>query len=223
MQKYIKKWDDELIERHIMNEVSYIRNFFNPKGIKKLNYIDIGANVGKFHDVLKHEYEIESVVMVEPAPMLNEYLKEKFKNAQNCRIYDFAVSDQDGETHFSVDSILQSSDDHINMGVSKISEHGGIPVKMVSGENLLLNYIDNLEKINLIKIDTENRDYNVIKSMKPVIQKMKEKPFILFEHNHRDVLTNEEAEQILNDFTNDCGYKKLDYSKVFGDWFIEPP
>lgn len=222
MRDYIKKWDDELIQKHIMNEVSYIRNFFNPKGVKKLNYIDIGANVGKFYDVLKNEYEIESVVMVEPVPMLNEYLKEKFKNVQNCKIYDFAVSDKDGETQFSIDCILGSNDDHIDMGVSKITEHGGIHVKMISAENLLMNYIDNLDKVNLIKIDTENRDYNVIKSMKSVIKKMKEKPLILFEHNHRDVLTNEEAEQILNEFTNDCGYEKVNYSEVFGDWYIKP-
>lgn len=222
MRDYIKKWDDELIQKHIMNEVFYIRNFFNPKGITKLNYIDIGANVGKFYDVLKHEYEIESVTMVEPAPMLNEYLKEKFKDTKNCKIYDFAISDQDGETNFSIDCILGSTEDHIDMGVSKISDHGGIPVKMISGENLLLNYIDELNEINLIKIDTENRDYNVIKSMKDVIKKMKEKPLILFEHNHRDVLTNEEAERILNDFTTECGYENVNYSEVFGDWYIKP-
>jgi FkbM family methyltransferase len=222
MLDYIKKWDNELIQKHIMNEVSYIRNFFNPKGITKLNYIDIGANVGKFYDVLKHEYEIESVVMVEPAPMLNEYLKEKFKDTKNCKIWDFAISDQDGKTNFSIDSILCSTENHINMGVSKISGGGGIPVKMVSAQNFLLNYINELDKINLIKIDTENRDYNIIKSMKDVIKKMKKKPLILFEHNHRDVLTNEEAEQILNEFTNECGYENINYSKVFGDWYIKP-
>lgn len=211
-----------MVERHILNEVSYIRNYFDPKGIKKLNYIDIGANVGKFYDVLKKYYEIENVVMVEPAPMLNEYLKEKFKDTNNCKIYDFAVSDNDGETYFTVDSIIKSNDDHINMGVSKITKDNGIKVKMVSGENFLLNCIDEIEKVNLIKIDTENRDYNIIKSMKSVIKKMKTKPFILFEHNHMDVLTKDEAENILNEFTEECGYEKLDYSKIFGDWYIKP-
>ena len=93
MKDLIKIWDDELIERNIGIEINYLRDFFNGKNITKLSYIDIGANVGKFYDVLSKEYEIEKVVMVEPAPQLNEYIKEKFQSVPNCVIYDYAISD----------------------------------------------------------------------------------------------------------------------------------
>jgi len=42
-----------------------LKDYFGPKNITKLSYIDIGANVGKFYDVLSRDYSIERVIMVE--------------------------------------------------------------------------------------------------------------------------------------------------------------
>lgn len=222
MEDLIKIWDDERIEMHIGIEINYLKEYFKDKDITSLNYIDIGANVGKFYDVLSRTYKIDSVVMVEPAPQLFEYLTKKFKDVPNCKIYDFAMSNIDGETYFQTSSIDKSTTEHINMGVSKIHENNGHLIKVVSGGNFFENYIDNLENIDFIKIDTESRDYEIISSMTPVIEKLKNKPFILFEHNYHGSLTYQQAEEILNNFINKCNYEPVDFKKLSGDCYLKP-
>ena len=56
MKDLIKIWDDELIERNIGIEINYLKDYFGPKNLTELSYIDIGANVGKFYDVLSRDY-----------------------------------------------------------------------------------------------------------------------------------------------------------------------
>ena len=179
MKDLIKKWDDELIEKHIGIEINYLRDFFGGKNVTKLSYIDIGANVGKFYDVLSKEYEIEKVVMVEPAPQLNEYIKEKFQSVPNCIIYDYAISDRSGKTFFQTHSIEHSTPDHINMGVSQIHKSEGYEVQMISGYDFFDQYVNDLESFDFIKIDTETQDYQILKSMMPLIKSLNKKPFIL--------------------------------------------
>lgn len=221
MRELIEIWDRELIEKHIGSEVRYIEDFF--VGKTKLSYIDIGANVGKFYDVLSKKYEIEKVVMVEPAPKLFEYISDKFKDIQNCKIYDFAISDETGETFFQTYSLDNSTPEHIDMGVSKIHHNNdGHKVKMVSGLEFLTLYIENLEEYDFIKIDTENYDYQIIKSITPVISKLSKKPFILFEHNYHNSISKEEAVTILNNFINDCVYEPIDFETLNGDCYIKP-
>jgi FkbM family methyltransferase len=216
----IKLWDDELVEMHIGTEINYIKDFFKDK--TKLSYIDIGANVGKFYDVLSKTYEIEKVVMVEPAPKLFEYISEKFKHIQNCKMYDFAISDEYGETFFQTHSLDNSTNEHINMGVSKIHENEGHRIKMVSGLDFLKNYVNDIEEYDFIKIDTENYDYQIIKSITNVISQLNKKPFILFEHNYHNSISEEEAKKILNDFIENCGYEQLNFETLNGDCYIKP-
>lgn len=222
MKDLIKIWDDELIERNIGIEINYLKDYFGPKNITKLSYIDIGANVGKFYDVLSRDYSIERVIMVEPAPQLFEYLSEKFNETPNCKLYDFAISDRSGKTYFQTHSIEHSTPDHINMGVSKIHKSEGHEVQMVSGYDFFDQYVDDLETIDFIKIDTETQDYQILRSIQPIISNLNKKPFILFEHNYKDSIPEEEARQILIDFTNACGYETINFDELFGDSFIKP-
>lgn len=222
MKDLIKIWDNELIERNIGIEINYLKDYFGPKNITKLSYIDIGANVGKFYDVLSRDYSIERVIMVEPAPQLFEYLSEKFGETPNCKLYDFAISDRSGKTYFQTHSIEHSTPDHINMGVSKIHKSEGHEVQMVSGYDFFDQYVDDLESVDFIKIDTETQDYQILRSIQPIISNLNKKPFILFEHNYKDSIPEEEARQILIDFTNACGYETINFDELFGDSFIKP-
>jgi FkbM family methyltransferase len=222
MNDLIKKWDDELIEKHIGTEINYLRDFFGDKNVTKLSYIDIGANVGKFYDVLSKEYEIEKVVMVEPAPQLNEYIKEKFQSIPNCIIYDYAISDRSGKTFFQTHSIEHSTPDHINMGVSQIHKSEGYEVQMISGYDFFDQYVNDLESFDFIKIDAETQDYQILKSMMPLIQSLNKKPFILFENNYQNQMSKEDAKKILDDFTDNCGYEPINIDELFGDSYLKP-
>lgn len=222
MKHLIKKWDDELIEKHIGNEVNYLKNYFIPKKIVELSYIDIGANVGKFYDVLSRDFNLKRVIMIEPAPQLFEYITEKFQNLTNCILYNFAISDNSGKILIQTHTIEHSTDDHINMGVSKINHEEGHEVIMISGYDFLNEYVEELELIDFIKIDTETHDYQILKSMIPIISKLNKKPFILFEHNYHNSIPETEARNILNDFTSICGYESINFDELNGDSFIQP-
>jgi len=221
IKNLIKIWDEELVGRHIHKEIGYLQEYFSNK--TNLSYVDIGANVGKFYDVLSEFYQLDNVYMVEPAPQLFEYITEKFKNTPHCKLYDLVISNKDGETNFQTQCIDNSTLEYIDMGVSKIHNDGGYHLlKMISGFNFLTNYVDDLEKIDFIKIDTETHDYLILESITPIIEKLEKKPFLLFEHNYHNLMSDDEAEKILNEFTSRCQYESIDFKSLSGDCFIKP-
>ena len=99
--EFIKFWDDEIVQGHIGAEVQMMQDYFTENNIKKIHYLDIGANVGKFYDLfIERGFEIGNVIMVEPSHDLFNYMVVKFKDVPNCQLYNLAVSDRDGITMF---------------------------------------------------------------------------------------------------------------------------
>jgi FkbM family methyltransferase len=218
----IKYWDDILVERHILKEIGYLKNYFPIQDFKSLNYIDIGANVGKFYDVLSRDYIIEGVIMVEPAPMLFEYLSKKFEFTHNCKLYNFAISDQTGVSKFHISEIENDTLENMNLGISRMLTNGKYEVDMIDAKYFLEEYVDDLESIDFIKIDTENQDYSILKSIQPIISKLNKKPFILFEHNYNSWMSEDDARKIIYDFTTVCGYETINFDNLIGDEFLRP-
>lgn len=218
----IKHWDDHLVERHILKEIGYLKNYFPIQNFQSLNYIDIGANVGKFYDVLSRDYTIEGVIMVEPVPMLFEYLSKKFESTPNCKLYNFALSDRTGVTKFHISEIENDTTENMNLGISRMLTNGKYEVDMVDAKYFLEEYVDDLESIDFIKIDTENQDYSILKSIQSIISKLNKKPFILFEHNYNSWMSEDDARKIIYDFTTVCGYETINFDNLKGDEFIRP-
>jgi FkbM family methyltransferase len=218
----IEYWDNNLVERHILKEIGYIKKYFPIQDFKSLNYIDIGANVGKFYDVLSRDYTIQGVIMVEPVPMLFEYLSKKFDSTPNCKVYNFAISDQTGIGKFHISEIENVTLENINLGISRMLSNGKSEVDMIDAKYFLEEYVDDLESINFIKIDTENQDYSILKSIQPIISKLDKKPFILFEHNYHSWMSEDDARKIIYDFTTVCGYETINFDDLNGDEFIKP-
>ena len=163
--------------------------------------------------------------MVEPHPILYSYLIDKFPN---FKIYDFAVSDFNGESFFDVaaaDYFFKKDDlDGLNLGLSKLSSKGGnVKVKTISGDEFLKIYVgDLIHNIDFIKIDTENRDYNILKSITPIIKDLKKKPFIVLEHNYHNDISKEEAKKIYEDFLSECDYDGLDFEDISSNAYLKP-
>lgn len=223
MDNLIEVWDKELCGRHIIGEISYITKYFSHK--KNLCYIDIGANVGKFYDTLSNLFQIDKVYMVEPSPQLFEYISEKFKDTTNCKLFNFALSNENGYTHFQMHCIDNADVTNINLGLSKITNDENTHLlKMVSGVSFLIDYVDNLEEIDFIKIDTETHDYLILQSILPIIEKLNKKPLILFENNYTyyNSMSSQDAEKILNDFAIRCKYETLVFNSLNNDGILKP-
>lgn len=220
-------WDDNLVESHVGHEVSLVIEYFKNKNINEISYIDVGANVGKYYEILSKNFIIKKVVMVEPHPGLYDYLVSKFPKFET---HNFAISDVNGESFFDVSAAEYYSQkendnlDGLNLGLSKLSNVGGsIKVKTVSGHDFLKNYIgDTLHEIDFIKIDTENVDYKILKSMKDIIKYSPKKPFIVMEHNYHNDMSTEDAKKIYEDFLVECNYEGLDFESLHSNVYLIP-
>lgn len=212
----IKHWDDFLVEKHIGSEISVIIRYFQEHKQTNITYLDIGANTGKYYDVLSRSFHIDRAVMVEASEPLYDYLCVKFKNT-NSDIYNLILSDVNDMVSFADINFSYITDiNNTNLGLSKLYKSDNNTRQQTSSETFFENYIlqKGIYNLDLIKIDTENKDYEILKSLTNVIPKLKKQPMICFEHNYHNSMTQEEAQDILNNFTNINNYASINIGDI---------
>lgn len=225
MNNSIKFWDDHVVLQHIGTELNWLFSYLDENNYNEISFIDIGGNVGKFYDEVSKKYSVKKCVIVEPSKLLFHYMKDKYKNDENVFIYNFGISNVVGNFHFDDSSlnywVNNQPDNSINLGLSKINNTSGDTFFTTMDffmENF--NTIDP-KNITFIKIDTENRDLQILDDLKKYLKKYKINPFILFENNFHNELTRDVADKIITDFCNDCGYEMINLD-IPGDNFIKP-
>lgn len=215
----IKYWDDHLIESHLGWEIIVILEYLNKKTQKNITYLDIGANCGKYYDVLSKKFIIDYAIMAEASIHLYEYLLVKFKDNKKCFIYNSILSDSSGKVSFcDIDfSYISNINNSINLGLSKAYNSHNNNREQISAKDFFYTYIidNNINQLDFIKIDTENRDYHIIKSLThDCIEKLKNKPLIVFENNYHNDMSKEDAQTILNNFCSFNNYKPIDLDNI---------
>lgn len=212
----IKYWDDNLVEQHVGSELNVITDYFRTKNKCNIVYLDIGANSGKYYDVLVRSFIIDHVIMVEASQSLYDYLLTKFKNT-TFDIYNIIMSDNNDSISFSeIDFSYITDINSMNLGLSKSYNSIDNTRQQTSASDFFIEKILNkhIDNIDLIKIDTENRDYHILKSLTPYINKLKNKPLICFEHNYHNDMSKHEAQDILSNFCNTNHYKPLNIDDI---------
>ena len=224
MNEFIKYWDDELVEQHVGQDIGYINNYFNNLKVDTISYIDIGANVGKIYDCLKKSFNIEKTIMVEANKKLSDYITDKYKNQSNIEIHNIGITETAGnfKIHEAGFENLNELTRSINLGLSRIEKESG-DTECVTMDYFLRN-INSIkpEKISFIKIDTETKDYYILRDMMNWIHENKIQPYILFENNYFFSMTVEEAQIIIDDFCNLCKYEPLNVATAPGDSVLIP-
>lgn len=225
MNKNIKYWDDEIVARHIGTELNWLFEYLDDNNITNISFIDIGGNVGKFYDELSKKYKIDKCVIVEASNKLCDYMKNKFSNNESVEIHNVAISDKEGYFEFNDSGIDywndKDVDESINLGLSKLSNSSG-QTKCILINTFLENYNTILPSdITFIKIDTENRDIPILGGMIDYLIRHNIKPFILFENNYHNDMSYDDAQLILDTFSEKCGYEKVNL-KTPGDSKITP-
>lgn len=212
----ISYWDNNLVEQHVGSELSVIIEYFNKHNINNIKYLDIGANTGKYYDVLSRFVKIDYCIMVEASKSLYDYLLIKFKES-NTDIHNLILSDINDNVSFTDIDFSQITDIHsTNLGLSKVYKSNNNTRQQVSAESFFEEHIlnKNIFTLDLIKIDTENRDYEILKSLTPVVKKLHNKPIICFEHNYHNSMTLNEAQNILNNFTDINNYMPINIGDI---------
>lgn len=229
MSEVIKYWDGNLILQHIGKELNWLFDYLDKNKKESIFFIDIGGNVGKFYDEVSKKYSIEKCIIVEPSKVLFDYMVNKFESTNSVELHNFAISDKNGDFQFhdSASMVIdyfekEEINNSINLGLSKLSHDIPGDTKCYSMDFFLreINTI-NPKDIDFIKIDTENSDLQIIKSMTNFFVENEIQPLILFENNYHNSISQEEATNIINNFCDLCGYEKIDLS-IPGDNILIP-
>ena len=168
--------------------------------------LDIGANIG-YYACLEANAVMEDgmVYAIEASPKNFQMLQKNVGLQKNSNIesFNFACGDEEGKVTFL-------TSDRSNW--SKILDDDTIfeyKDKIIFEDNVEQKTIDSfinekkINRIDLIRMDTEGYEYKILKGMKKTIAKFK--PLISFEL-HRNVLGKEKTESILN-FLKEQGYE----------------
>jgi len=228
MNEIIKFWDEERVRSHI--KPARVIKFFKDNGLRNINFIDIGANVGKYYDVLSEEIGVNKCEMIEPCDELVEYLKEKYKNNNSVKICDKAITEQNGFFHFSniTQLVLKNNNDKnnikkgFNLGTSSIGNRPGDKEGIT-----FTNFLNNIntipfKNIHFIKIDTENLDIKILSNLTEFIEQKKISPFISFEKNYGKLFSHKQAQEIIDKLCRVGKYEKIDIESSNSDVDLIP-
>ena len=144
---------------------------------------------------------------------------------KNVFLYNFGISDVEGEFLFDDSGIdywsKRNPDNTINLGLSKINNSHG-DTKFITIDHFLSEVLPfDFNKLSFIKIDTENRDVQILKGLKDFLLRNNIRPLILFESNYHNDMTDEQAQTILDELCTLCDYYSLDI-KIPGDKCLTP-
>jgi FkbM family methyltransferase len=183
-----------------ITEIKHQANIFNYlKKIKLDSIIDIGAHKGDFSRKFINDKNIKNFFLFEPQLKFYKYLLNKFKNNKKIKIYNVAIDTVNNKI-----KKIALNVDPTTSSLAKIDKNS----LLYKIKNIILNSKDNyyssqkvrtlrldyflkkkkINRISLLKIDTEGYEMKVIKSLGSDIKKIKyillELKFIHFYKNY---------------------------------------
>jgi len=125
--------------------------------------IDIGANVGFFSKLCRFLFPESKIFSFEPIPQTYTCLYKNFKSDKNTYVYNLGISDFNGKSKMNFNSQ--------NSAVSQITINGNIKVYVNKLDDFVKN--NNIEYIDILKIDTESFESHVLRGAHRALSKTK--------------------------------------------------
>ena len=167
--------------------------------------LDIGSNIG-YYVFLESKLvgNKGKVFAVEPSPQSFEVLKNnmKLQDSSNIEVFNFACGNEDGEVDFLTTSRSNWS------RVKGLDFKPTLPNVVTKEIKVTLKKLDsfvnekNLQRLDLIRFDTEGYELKIYEGMRQTLKKFK--PLLVFEL-HRSILGLDGTLQLLNGLKSD-GY-----------------
>ena len=146
-------------------------------------FFDIGSHKGTYTDLVIENFKVKKVIMIEPQKSIYKFLKEKYKKKKKIKIYNLAISDKKKimtmyiNKHDLTSSLTQidKKNRYLNF---KARLFGGTINELIQKKNMvnsckLSDIIKNnkVNKIDLLKIDTEGHELQVLKGTGSLLKK----------------------------------------------------
>lgn len=214
--------------------INFIVNFFDyfhkKKIIKKINQINPSKKIDFFFDVGAHKGEsiilfnkyllLKNVYSFEPSKKNFQILSNKIKNIKKnnkeifFKLENSAVGNENKNVTYnylseSSSSTLKSLNEKSKYFRRKEKFFGKIKTEVQIVKQIhFFDYINinNIKKIDFLKIDTEGYEYEVIKGLDKFIYNVK---MILFEHHYDDMLVKGYKYSDISRYLKFHGFKKV--------------
>jgi FkbM family methyltransferase len=182
-----------------------IASFLKKKNLEINIFFDVGAHMGLYTDLVKKIYPNCKSFLFEPQSAIFNKIKEKYSSKKNIQIFNNAVSDTEKKQNLYLNmhdltstlSIFDEQSSYLNFKAKlygtdiKNMSYGTELVQTITLDKFISEHY--LEKIDLIKIDTEGHEFNVLKGLKNQIEKVQN---ILIEFHHRDLFLDYDPNKI---------------------------
>jgi FkbM family methyltransferase len=218
--------------RNILNFIDHFQQkkiikFFKDNSIKKIILFDVGSHYGETIKLFSKEFAIEQFHCFEASPINFDKLKKNIENLNFKNEYclnNIGLSYDVGEGF--INQTYETSSSTINdfnfdskylkrkLKILNIKNdkkfYKKIPIKISN----LDNYINKkkINKIDILKIDTEGYEYNIIRGLS---QNYKIIKFIYFEHHYDDMIKKNYKFSDINKILNNFGFKKVFKSRMY--------
>ena len=182
-----------------------IASYLKKKVDKIEIFFDVGSHMGTYTDLIKKDYPNSKSYLFEPQSKIFKKIEQKYLNNENIFLFNLAVSDIEKKQSLNLNNhdltaILLDFDPKSNYLKFKAKLYQTDINNMNYGTELVQTITldkfineNNLEKIDLLKIDTEGSEFNVLKGLKKKINIVNN---ILIEIHHRELFLNYYPEKI---------------------------
>lgn len=191
---------------HQRKILKYLNNLQKKNLIKNFDQIfDVGAYTGEYIKLFLKLNKDAKIQAFEPLKKTYEELADKFKDNKNINCHNIAIGEKEEILVINVMEHLESSTlskiNYQSKYIMKKSIIFGLPINklFVKKEKVQVKSIDNifrlegLNKIDLLKIDTEGFVYEILKGCKHSIKNIR---MILVELHHGDLYENHNPKKI---------------------------
>ena len=208
-------------------------DFFNQRKIykflllklgRKIDFVaDVGCHRGETIKILNSTFDVKKIYSFEPSKKNFSFLQKIKKNNKNIDIFNFACGELNETTKlkFSIESSSSTIHD-INYEskyykLKRLLLLGFNQKEMFVDESISVKRLDeflireNINKIDLLKIDTEGYEFNVLKGSKEILKRIN---LVYFEHHYDDMIKKNYNFSDINDYLVKNNFIKLFKSKM---------
>ena len=214
----------EYIRKLIMFFFNLVHIYYHQKNIafylkNKMNKIDVlfdvGSHMGTYTDLVLRTNPGCKSFLFEPQSKIFKKIEQKYSHDENVNVFNLAISDAEQKQNLNLNkhdltASLMDFDPKSNYlkfkallyqtDINNMNYKTEL-VQTITLEKFIVD--NNLEKIDLLKIDTEGNEFNVLKGLKKKINIVNN---ILIEIHHRELFLNYNPEKI-HQFLIDNGFK----------------
>jgi len=163
-------------------------------------FLDVGSHMGTYSDLIIKNFKNCKIFMFEPQTNIFKKIKTKYKNKKNIKIYNCAISDRSTQKRMYINEHgLTSGLSRLDLKNNKYLQLKAKLFGRTASEMILkkpkvktkklftIIKSQNINKIDLVKIDTEGHEFEVLKGIGKKIKNIK---YILIEfHNDKIYLS----------------------------------